>query len=847
MTSYVHFTMTMFATTLALLFILRLRFPRSTPISDTLRRRYGNDCLRIFRRYEQITKKFNKAELDISFLTSCIAYDLIPDFLQFKLYKKSLTEGNLYKELQRKLLSDELNTRKADHKRLTTQIATAEEELRCQVSRMDFYALRHHVSIWINKFTTTVKQTHESKLERLGGKLKLESCDPSKVVFNFSDRMLNDRERFLLSFGLKFNLPIYRPSFYKYFLYIEKLFHVLSRCTIRRDFDFNVLQRNITGRALSLFYGFKTHKVFSPIFNKSDFAILKSLGNDENIVICSPDKGRGVVVLNKHDYISKMMDILSDTCKFIKVTTTDIFLTTLHIEDKINRFLNKLKTAGAISNEIYKQLYASGSSPGLLYGLAKIHKNNVPMRPILAAYKTATYKLGKFLIPLIEPFTQNGYTLKNSYDFVDIIQGLKLSSSNFMVSLDIKSLYTNVPVIETINILITKIFGDNEDVSFHNFTKHDLTEFLKLTVLNSYFIFNNSLFKQIDGLSMGNPISPALANVFLCHMEERIFNSCPNHFKPLFYKRYLDDTFVIFKDESSANNFLEFVNSIHPNLEFTIEKESNNVLPFLDVNVTREQNCFNTSVYRKPTFTGLCNSYFSFCPTVFKLNAIKTLIFRAYHISSNFTFFHNEIVYLKQLFSNNGYPSKIVDVFVKKFLNKIYSSATKTHTVSKQSIYIPLLYLGPPSVNFVKYLSQQLCKFYPQISFHFAMKNSHTIDKYFKFKDKIPTDLCSNVIYEFRCALCNECYIGSTSKQYKIRVYQHLGKSPRTNRPVSTLLHSSPREHCFNNSHPFNSDNFKIIDSAVDSFDLRILESIYIFKNKPTLNIDQSAVPLYSF
>ena len=87
-------------------------------------------------------------------------------------------------------------------------------------------------------------------------------------------------------------------------------------------------------------------------------------------------------------------------------------------------------------------------------------------------------------------------------------------------------------------------------------------------------------------------------------------------------------------------------------------------------------------------------------------------------------------------------------------------------------------------------------------------------------------------------------YIGSTTKQSRIRFFQHLGKSPRTNRPVTVPTHSTPRNHCHENDHQLSLNDFKIIDSANNEHELGILESIYISKEKLSLNIDQSATQI---
>ena len=86
---------------------------------------------------------------------------------------------------------------------------------------------------------------------------------------------------------------------------------------------------------------------------------------------------------------------------------------------------------------------------------------------------------------------------------------------------------------------------------------------------------------------MGNPLGPTLANAFMCHMERKWLADCPADFKPALYRRYVDDTFLVFNSESHIALFLNYLNSKHPSIQFTFENENNNVLPFLDLKVER--------------------------------------------------------------------------------------------------------------------------------------------------------------------------------------------------------------------------------------------------------------------
>ena len=116
---------------------------------------------------------------------------------------------------------------------------------------------------------------------------------------------------------------------------------------------------------------------------------------------------------------------------------------------------------------------------------------------------------------------------------------------------------------------------------------------------------------------MSSPLGPALANIFVGYQEAKLFNIAK---RPLVYCRYVDNTFAVFNNEEDCNTFLTHLNSLHPSLRFTYEKESNHSLPFLNVLVEMHDSEFLTSVYRKPTFTGQYLRWNSFSPQRRKIN-----------------------------------------------------------------------------------------------------------------------------------------------------------------------------------------------------------------------------------
>ena len=126
----------------------------------------------------------------------------------------------------------------------------------------------------------------------------------------------------------------------------------------------------------------------------------------------------------------------------------------------------------------------------------------------------------------------------------------------------------NIPLQETINICVDNLYNDNENPP--NIPKHDLHDWLNIATKETFFIFNSKYYKQVDGVAMGSLLGPALANIFMCSFESKWLRDCPNDFKPVFYRCYIDDIFVLFSSPDHAyNSFfreynLYFKNTLSP-------------------------------------------------------------------------------------------------------------------------------------------------------------------------------------------------------------------------------------------------------------------------------------------
>ena len=175
-----------------------------------------------------------------------------------------------------------------------------------------------------------------------------------------------------------------------------------------------------------------------------------------------------------------------------------------------------------------------------------------------------------------------------------------------MASFDIKSLFTNIPLNEIINIILDLLFCNQN--WFQGFSRNEFKKLLEFSVKDNHFLFNNQLYEQV-GVAMGSPVGPLFTNIFLSFYETSWLNNCPSQFKPIFYWRYVDDCFLLFRSSAHILAFVNYLNSQHANMKFSHETENNNTLPFLDIKINRSETNFTNSINRKSSYNGLLTNF----------------------------------------------------------------------------------------------------------------------------------------------------------------------------------------------------------------------------------------------
>ena len=835
------------------LFLIRIKFPVNKSISCILRQRYGNNTLQQFRKTEKLNLKYSKALLDISFLKQCINNRIIPHFLRFKLANRSLQRTQAYRSCQLKLLRSELQFKQRKLRHLDLQRASAFSCLKSLTSSLDFNHLQCFILRANSKKLHIWEHSQNLKLLRLKQEQPqhLFSHSPDDVILNLSSRVLTPVEKSALAKGLDFSLPPKSLNYPEYLSAFEKCYRSLRIFPIFGNSTLSRIQSTLRETALSSFNKYNSSQVPSNM-SQEEFRALTKLRKDKNIVVLKPDKGNGVVVMDKTSYLEKMDAIISDNTKFEKQDQVDIYELSIKLEDRLTRILRKLRLSKAIDQETYKQLVPSGSRPGILYGLPKTHKAAVPMRPILSAIGTFNYGLAKYIVKLLAPFTASEYCVINSFDFAKEISQFPNANSYIMASFDVTSLFTNIPLDETIEICLRNMY-DKQDprspATPPTLDRNSMKCLLELAAKESYFLFDGRLYKQLDGVAMGSPLGPSFANIFMSYYESLWLSQCPSEFKPVLYRRYVDDTFLLFRSPQHIDSFLDYLNGRHPNIKFTSERESNNQISFLDILISRADGSFSTSTYRKPTYTGLYTLFSSFVPSKFKYNIVFVLFQRAARIASSLTSMHLDFSKLTHTLLRNGYPHTLIQSITKRVVEEVVTPTSKlsTATCAKKEVLLVLPFTGNHGLQVRKKLQEIFRQHFPQLALKVVFRPSFRIANLFRFKDRVPSHIRSLVVYNYTCCSCNATYIGKTSRHLHQRVSEHVGISSRTGKTLGAPPFSAIREHAITAGHPIDPLQFKIISSASHSLDLAIHEALLIQKEKPSLNIQGPSSELSLF
>ena len=325
---------------------------------------------------------------------------------------------------------------------------------------------------------------------------------------------------------------------------------------------------------------------------------------------------------------------------------------------------------------------------------------------------------------------------------------------------------------ETIDIAVNLIIEKEPQIKI---SKKELQTLFEFATSLSHFSFNGMIYDQTDGVAMGSPLGPVLANVFMGFHESKWISNYSNNNKPLYYARYVDDIFCLFHNEKDSEMFLNYLNDQHNNIRFTIEKETEGRLSFLDTKIDKTQGVKpSISIFKKSTFTGLMINYLSYNPFSYKLSVVKSMIHRIYSICNSENNIQSDLKNFKKIMNRNMFPKQIIGKEIENYLSKTNSVTTNEEkTLEKQISYFKLPYfenISEATIKKLRKIANDLCK-KTDIRLSFS---TCKIGSLFSAKDKLKDTLKSFVVYQFTCAGCNASYIGETTRHLTTRIDEHF-------------------------------------------------------------------------
>ncbi|CAF1171710.1 unnamed protein product [Didymodactylos carnosus] len=173
------------------------------------------------------------------------------------------------------------------------------------------------------------------------------------------------------------------------------------------------------------------------------------------------------------------------------------------------------------------KLFVSGSSIPTIYCTVKVHKQNYPLRPIISMCNAPNYKIAAHLASMIKQCNdQLSSYVKDSFEFVKMLQNNIVGSNEIMLSFDVESLYPNVSVTEAIDIAVKMLWGTNKTMKFMKLTKSETYILLfNLALRNLQFRLYNEYYRQKEGVAMGSLLAPILADIFMNNLEKKTYRT----------------------------------------------------------------------------------------------------------------------------------------------------------------------------------------------------------------------------------------------------------------------------------------------------------------------------------
>ncbi|XP_062714289.1 uncharacterized protein LOC134291043 [Aedes albopictus] len=484
-----------------------------------------------------------------------------------------------------------------------------------------------------------------------------ESCRESaptlneRAICNGTQVTIPPEAEVLLSLGPKFALPHTKsdPVFF---------YHMLAdiECILKSENDASIQDRtrcavaNVVLNHLHRGENQNSHQDPLVKFCKSAEKVTrKFLKEHPDVAVVKSDKGNKTVLMPSQDYQSKMLELLRDRETYEPISRDP----TTRFQQQNNSIVRRLRNLELIDAKTAKHLTTYKAVCPRIYGQPKAHKQGLPLRPVVPNMTAPSYHLSKFVSNILQQSLVSAYNIQDSYSFCEFINGVTLPEKHVLISLDVKSLFTSIPRTLVINNIIMRwdTIRSNTNICLDLFL-----EIVDFCMSSSYCKFNGQHYLQVSGTAMGNPVSPALADLVMESLLDTVLQKLD--FPLPFIRKYVDDLIMAIP-LNKLQHIMDIFNSYDIHIQFTYELEVENCLPFLDMLLTRHDNQkVTTRWYQKPIASGRFLNFHSFHPMNQKLNTAKNFIKRVNKLSTDLDE-HDKIKIIDDQLKQNGFPKSL--------------------------------------------------------------------------------------------------------------------------------------------------------------------------------------------
>lgn len=568
--------------------------------------------------------------------------------------------------------------------------------------------------------------------------------------------------------------------------------------------------------------GYRSHKSYQ--------ATKQFLKQHPELLVLKADKGNVTVLMKREEYHTLALQLLEDPASYVRLPSDP----TSTIQQKANRLVSQLKKGGYITDSVAKRSMVYDFSFPVFYGLPKIHKPVLSLRPIISSVNAPTRNLAKLITGILtSSYSKNNqYYIQDSFEFADFANDFQLPDGYRLLSLDVVSLFSNI----TVQLAIRAIEKRWRDISEHcSIPRDKFLEIVRFLFDSTYFSFGGLFYKQILGTPMGASMSPIIAQIV---MDDLLDESIPRlPFQLPFLKKYVDDT-ITAVPVGEESVMLRIFNQYNHHIQFTMEKEVDSGVPFLDTRLIRgEDQIIRCDWYRKETSSGRYLNYHSFHDARMKANVILGLRRRVFNISHR-TFYHKNVKLLFSILSDNSYPRHLLT-------RLLYSSTV--YNIKKADRH-PMEYPNtseheqpPGNIPPTRYCSipridEQLFR---KLSIIFKdCDDVRIVPRAVKYvgqlfsrtKDKVPLSQRSNVVYRISCGDCPLKYIGQTSNNLSIRLALHRSDT------VHRQDRCSLAGHVRDTKHRMDYNRVEILDQEKNTVKRLFLEMSRVLQQEDCIN-----------